>query len=127
MVYGRVRHARSERSEGTATRVGGVRPPTQGQLVRAVSIAPKTNATRLAPWLCVTTVPLNGIFFTRRPAASLGGVPCGVQDRIRERQEGLFATNQRRRVCNDWPLVAALLLVLPPIVTRRPNAPTRFD
>ena len=63
--------------------------------------------------------------FTRRPAASLGGVPRGVQDRVRERQEGLFAANQCRRVCNDWPLVAPSLLVLPPIVTRRPNAPHR--
>jgi hypothetical protein len=59
--------------------------------------------------------------FTRRPAASLGGVPRGVQDRVRERQEGLFAANQCRRVCNDWPLVAALLLVLPLIVTRAMN------
>ena len=50
--------------------------------------------------------------FTRRPAASLGGVPHGVQDRVRERQEGFFAANQCRRVCNDWPLVAASLLVL---------------
>ena len=54
--------------------------------------------------------------FTRRPAASLGGVPCSVQDRVRERQEGFFAANQCRRVCNDGPLVAALLLVLPPLV-----------
>jgi hypothetical protein len=59
--------------------------------------------------------------FTRRPAAPLGGVPYGVQDRVRERQEGFFAANQCRRVCNDWPLVAALLLVLPLIVTRAMN------
>jgi hypothetical protein len=32
--------------------------PHSGLLARAVSIAPKTNATRLAPWLCATTVPL---------------------------------------------------------------------
>jgi hypothetical protein len=36
-------------------------------------------------------------------------------------QEGFFAANQCRRVCNDWPLVAALLLVLPLIVTRAMN------
>ena len=54
--------------------------------------------------------------FTRRSAASLGGVSRGVQDRVRERQEGFFAANQRRRVCNDWPLVAPSLLVLPLIV-----------
>jgi hypothetical protein len=51
-----------------------------------------------------------------RAAASLGGVPCGVQNRVRERQEGLFAANQCRRVCNDRPWVAALLLVLSLIV-----------
>src|SRR5262245_27066895 len=53
------------------------------------------------------------LYIARCAAASLGGVPRGVQDRVRERQEGFFAANQRRRVCNDWPLVAALLLVLP--------------
>jgi hypothetical protein len=46
----------------------------------------------------------------------MGGVPCGVQDRVPERQEGFFAANQRRRVCNDRPLVAAALLVLSPII-----------
>jgi two-component system, NtrC family, sensor kinase len=46
----------------------------------------------------------------------LGGVPCGVEDRVRERREGFFAANECRRVCNDWPLVAALLLVLSLIV-----------
>jgi hypothetical protein len=39
----------------------------------------------------------------------MGGVPCGVQDRVRERQEGFFAANECRRLWNDWPLVAALL------------------
>jgi len=29
-----------------------------GPLARVVSIVPKTNATRLTPWLCATTVPL---------------------------------------------------------------------
>jgi predicted ATPase len=46
----------------------------------------------------------------------LGGVPCGVQDRVRERRERFFAANQCRRLCNNWPLVAALLLVLSLIV-----------
>jgi hypothetical protein len=48
----------------------------------------------------------------------LGGVPRGVQDRVRERADGFFAPNQCRRVCNDWPLVAALLLVLSLIVAQ---------
>jgi hypothetical protein len=53
-------------------------------------------------------------------------VPCGVQDRVRERQEGFFAANQCRRLCNDWPLVAALLLVLSLVVTTARNfAPPR--
>ena len=34
-----------------------------------------------------------------------------------------FAANQCRCVCNDWPLVAASLLVLSLIVTQRRNAP----
>jgi hypothetical protein len=54
--------------------------------------------------------------FTQAAGTSLGGVPCGIQDRVRERREGFFAANQRRRVCNDWPLVAASLLVLSLIV-----------
>ena len=62
---------------------------------------------------------------TRCAAASLGGVPCGVQDRVRERQEGFFAANQCRRVCNDWPLVAALLLVLSLVVARAGNSAWR--
>ena len=83
-----------------------------------MSIFHKPNATGLTPWLCATTAALICIFLciTRCAAASLGGVPCGVQDRVRERQEGFFAANQRRRVCNDWPLVATLLLVLSLIV-----------
>jgi hypothetical protein len=52
----------------------------------------------------------------------LGGVPCGVQDRVREREERLFAPNQCRRVCNDWPLVAALLLVLSLMMAARNSA-----
>ena len=51
----------------------------------------------------------------------MGGVPCGVQDRVRERQEGFFVANQCRRVCNHWPLVAALLLVLSLVVVRAGN------
>ena len=43
-------------------------------------------------------------------------MPCGVQNRVRERREGFFAPNQCRCVCNDWSLVAALLLVLSLIV-----------
>ena len=58
---------------------------------------------------------------TRCAAASLGGVPSGVQDRVRERQERFFAANQCRRVWNDWPLVAALLLVLSLIVNSAPQ------
>jgi class 3 adenylate cyclase len=46
----------------------------------------------------------------------LRGVPCGIQDRVREREERFFAANQCRRVCNDRPLVAAVLLVLSLIV-----------
>ena len=33
-------------------------------------------------------------------------------------RRGFFAANQRRRLCNDWPLVAAVLLVLSLIVAR---------
>ena len=66
-------------------------------------MALRDNAAIICIFLCAT----------RGAAAALGGVPRGVQDRVRERQEGFFAANQRRRVCNDWPLVAALLLVLP--------------
>ena len=78
----------------------------------------KTSGIRLKPWLCATTVPLLAFSCAspNAPAASLGGVPCGVQNRVRERRERFFAANQRRRVCNDWPLVAALLLVLSLIV-----------
>jgi hypothetical protein len=54
--------------------------------------------------------------FTQAAGTSLGGVPCGVQDRVRERREGLFVANKCRRLCNDGPLVAALLLVLSLIV-----------
>jgi hypothetical protein len=36
-----------------------------------------------------------------------------------ERQDGFFAANRCRRVCNDWPLVAALLLVLSLIAASR--------
>jgi hypothetical protein len=55
-----------------------------------------------------------GIFLCFAWAApiSLGRVPCGVQDRVRERQEGLFAANRRGRLWNDRLLVAPLLLVL---------------
>jgi hypothetical protein len=62
---------------------------------------------------------LLAIFFlrgTEHAETSLGGVSCGVQDRVRERREGFFAANQCRRVRNDWPLVAALLLVLSLVV-----------
>ena len=52
---------------------------------------------------------------------TLGGVSCGIQDRVREREEELFGANQCGRVCNDWPLVGALILVLPLIVTRAMN------
>ena len=51
-----------------------------------------------------------------RPATLGAQMPCGVQDRVRERQAGFFAANQRRCVCNDWPLVATLPLVLSLIV-----------
>ena len=84
-----------------------------------MSLFHKTNDTGLTPWLCATTVSLLALSSCASPeyaATSLGGVPCGVQDRVRERQEGFFAANQCRRVCNDWPLVAALLLVLSLVV-----------
>jgi hypothetical protein len=55
------------------------------------------------------------VFVTRCEGASVGGVPRGVQNRVRKRQKGLFAANQRRRLRNDWSLVAATVLVLPPI------------
>jgi uncharacterized membrane protein YecN with MAPEG domain len=53
-------------------------------------------------------------------------MPRGIQDRVRQRQEGFFAANQCRRVCNDWPLVAAVLLVLSLIVMRA-RTPARVD
>jgi hypothetical protein len=40
---------------------------------------------------------LIGTFFlrvTQHAAASLGGVPCGVQDRVRERRKGVFAADR---------------------------------
>ena len=125
VVHRRVRHARSEGGEGAAGGVGGVRPQLRsigtGREHRPKDQCHSVNVLALrdhgAP-ICIF------LCFARRPAASLGRVPCGVQDRVRERQEGFLAANQRRRVCKDWPLVAASLLVLPPIVTRRPNAPT---
>jgi hypothetical protein len=46
---------------------------------------------------------------------SLGGVPCGVENRVRKRQKGLFAVNQCRRLRNDSPLVVAAVLVLSPL------------
>jgi predicted ATPase len=49
-------------------------------------------------------------------------MPRGVEDRVRERQEGFFAANQRRRLWNDRPLVAASLLVLSFIVARAGDA-----
>jgi hypothetical protein len=49
-------------------------------------------------------------------------MPRGVQDRVRERQEGFFAADERRRVCNDWPVVAALLLVLSLVATKVRNS-----
>jgi hypothetical protein len=52
----------------------------------------------------------------------VGGMPRGVQDRVRERQEGFLVANKGRRVCNEWPLVAALLLVLSLIVGARYSA-----
>jgi hypothetical protein len=57
---------------------------------------------------------LIGIFLciARCAGASLGGMPCSVQDRVRKRQKRLFAANQCRRVCYDRPLVVASLLVL---------------
>ena len=54
----------------------------------------------------------NFMFVTQCEGASLGGVPCGVQDRVQERQEGFLVANKCRRVCNDRPQVAASLLVL---------------
>ena len=120
VVYGGVRHARSEGGEGIARRVGGVRPATQVHW-SAREHRPKDQRPRLTPWLCATTVPLFAFSCVslESPAASLGGLPRGVQNRVRERQEGFFAANQCRRLCNDWPLVAPSLLVLPPVVTRR--------
>ena len=51
-----------EQGEGVAGGVGGVKqdPPilTSRELVRAMSIFHKTNATGLVPWLCATTLPL---------------------------------------------------------------------
>jgi hypothetical protein len=41
--------------------------------------------------------------FTQHAGTSLGGVPCCLQDRVRERREGLFAANQCWRVCDDRP------------------------
>ena len=61
------------------------------------------------------------LWLARYAAVSLGGVPCGVQDRVREREEGFFAANQCRHVCDDWALVAAILLVLPLIGWRTPR------
>ena len=50
----------------------------------------------------------------------MGRVSRGVQDRVRKRREGIFATNQcwRIRIRKDRPLVAALLLVLSLIASR---------
>ena len=78
----------------------------QGQCRRVSALAVRDHSALVGIFLCIT----------RCAAASLGGVSCGVQDRVRERQERFFAANQCRRVCNDWPLVAALLLVLSLIV-----------
>jgi hypothetical protein len=76
------------------------------------------NAAGLTPWLCATTLPLFAFSCVSLDAqASLGGMPCGIQDRVRERQEGFLAANQCGRLRDDWPLVAALLLVLSLVVS----------
>ena len=62
------------------------------------------------------------VFVARCEGASVGGMPHGVQDRVPERQEGFLVANKCRRVCNEWPLVAALLLVLSLIVAARFSA-----
>ena len=55
LVHRRLRHARSEGSEGFAGGVGGIRASLT-IIVRAMSIFHKTDACR--PWLCATTLPL---------------------------------------------------------------------
>ena len=92
---------------------------TSGQLVRAMSIFHQTNATRLKPWLCATTVPL--FAFTR---VSLGAQQppwdeCRAPKTEYEIPErNFFAANQRRRQSKDRPLVAA-----PPNPTDRRRGP----
>jgi hypothetical protein len=84
----------------------------------------KPNATGLTPWLCATTLPL--LAFS---CASLGarqppwdGCRAASKTEYESAKEGFFAANERRRVCNDWPLVATLLLVLPLIIAARNSA-----
>ena len=74
----------------------------EDQIHSVDALALRDHSTPVRIFLCIT----------QRAAVSLGGMPCGVQDRVRERQKGFPAANQRRRVCNDRPLVASVLLVL---------------
>jgi hypothetical protein len=84
-----------------------------------MSIFHQTNATRLKPWLCATTVPL--FAFTR---VSLGAQQppwdeCRAPKTEYEIPErNFFAANQRRRQSKDRPLVAA-----PPNPTDRRRGP----
>jgi hypothetical protein len=89
----------------------------------------RTNAARL---LCVTTLPL--FAFSCAPFSAqdppFGGVPCSVQNRVRERQERFSVANWCRRLWNDWPLVETSLLVLSLVVGAggfAPLAPVLVD
>jgi hypothetical protein len=48
--------------------------------------------------------------------ASTRGLPCGFQDRIQQRQKAFSIAQQGRRLSENWPFLATLLLVLPLVV-----------
>ena len=92
-------------------------------LVRAMNTFHKANATRFKPWLCVTTVPLFAFSGVSLDAQQPPWEGCRAASKIEyeSAKREFFAANQCRRVCNDWALVAPLLLVLPIVATRRPT------
>ena len=103
---------RSEGGEGVVGGVGGVRP------FRAMIIFHNTHA-GLKIGSVRQRCPFLHFLVYHSVRRSLLGRDAVRRPRPSTRaRRGFFAANQRRRLCNDWPLVAAVLLVLSLIVAR---------
>ena len=89
-----------------------------------MSVLHNIRAGGLAPWLCATMVPLFA-FSCSSPDAKeppWAGCRAASKTEYESAKRDFLLQNKCRRVCNEWPLVAALLSVLSLIVAARHSA-----